>query len=349
MPKISIIVPVYNSYNYLRTINESLTSQSYQDIEIIYVNDGSPDNSKELIEDYLKKDNRIRLINKENGGAADALNTGTKKATGKYLMYIDADDTLDLKACERAVEVMDKNNVDLVFWLYTKEYRSSNKSVKGPKFFPNERHFKAKLEMQHLRRRMMGLIGEELKNPIATDYFNAGWAKLYRSSIIKDNNVKWTDTQKVGSSDVLFNAQVMPYVTSAYYLPEYLLYYTKDNNTSLTKTYGWSLFHKMKNLHNELEKVIKSNYPGLEVYNRALGNRRALSLLNVTLSVSSMPFHPKSIENLRAFISDQKYQAALSSLKFKYLPLHYQVFFFLAQLKSTYLLLFMGKMMRHLR
>lgn len=98
--KISIIVPVYNCSGYLDKCIYSLIHQTYQDIEIILVNDGSLDNSLEKCLEYQKNDNRIMVISKENGGVSSARNEGIKKATGKYLMFVDADDYLDLNVVE---------------------------------------------------------------------------------------------------------------------------------------------------------------------------------------------------------------------------------------------------------
>jgi len=349
MARISIIIPIYNSEQYLEELNKSLVNQSFRDLEIIYVNDHSPDNSKQIIESFLEKDYRIKLFNKTNGGAADALNYGTAMAKGEFLMYLDADDTLALNACERAMDVMNQKQVDLVFWAYTKEYKANNKSVKGPRLFSSEKLFSSPNEMQLLRRRMIGLLNGELKDPIATDYFNAGWGKLFRTIIIKENNIQWKNTEAVGSSDVLFNAQLMPHIKSAYYLPEFLLHYTKDNNSSLTKTYGWTLFAKMKQLHKEIEKVIILHYSSLPEFWEALSNRRALSLINLALSVSRFPFHPESIKCMRSYLSDSKYRSALKKLPLSYLPIHYKVFFMNCRMKNVFIVLIMGKLMRILR
>ena len=346
---VSIIVPLYNSEPFLDQLNISISNQTYSNIEIIYVNDGSPDQSLSVVKEFHKADSRIKIIDKPNGGQAAALNDGIKFAKGKYLMFLDADDTLALTACERAVNIMEQNAVDMVFWLHTREFRSQNRSEKGPTYFPEEKHFNTEQEMVHLRRRMIGLLGNELSNPIATDYFNAGWGKLYRSSLIKENNIRWTDTKLVGSSDVLFNAQLMPHIRSAYYLPTYLLHYTKDNYGSLTKKYGWSLFEKMKRLHEELEKIVKSEYRNLPEFKEALSNRRALSLINLTLSVSRYPFHPQSIQNMKAIISNEKYKKALYALPLNLIPLHYRFFFIAARFNFILVVLFMGTVMRLLR
>lgn len=346
---VTIVVPLYNSAPFLDQLTESLVSQTYVDLEIIYINDGSPDDSLEIAQHYQKSEPRIKIIDKANAGQSAALNDGIALAQGEYLMFLDADDTLAPTACERAVAVIQQYEVDMVFWLHTREFRQEGRSEPGPAYFPEARHFKNEQDMRHLRRRMIGLLGEELRNPIATDYFNAGWGKLYRTAVIKEHNIQWTDTKVVGSSDVLFNAQLMPFVKSAYYLPEYLLHYTKDNYSSLTKTYGWSLFEKKKRLHQAIEKVIDTHYATFPEFREALSNRRALSLINLALSVSRFPFHAESFKSMRNLLSDATYRSALKKLPLHHVPIHYKVFFMNCRMGNVYLVLLMGKIMRILR
>ena len=89
---ISIIVPVYNVEKYLNRCIDSLISQTYQNIEIILVDDGSTDSSSEIVDGYLKKDNRIKVFHKDNGGLSDARNKGIEISKGKYLSFVDSDD-----------------------------------------------------------------------------------------------------------------------------------------------------------------------------------------------------------------------------------------------------------------
>ena len=100
MIKISIIIPVYNSEKYLEKCLDSLVYQTLKDIEIIVVNDGSTDSSEAIIKNYMKKDKRIKLLNKSNGGQASARNLGLTKATGEYIMFIDSDDYVEKDMCE---------------------------------------------------------------------------------------------------------------------------------------------------------------------------------------------------------------------------------------------------------
>ena len=112
--KISIIVPVYKVENELDRCVQSLMKQTYKNIEIILVDDGSPDQCPKLCEQYAKEDERIHVIHKKNGGLSDARNVGLKSATGEYVLYIDSDDYIDLDSCERFLKATEQQNVDIV-------------------------------------------------------------------------------------------------------------------------------------------------------------------------------------------------------------------------------------------
>lgn len=103
MPKLSVIVPVYNVEKYLKECINSIINQTLKDIEIICVNDGSTDNSLKILEELSQLDNRIKIINKENGGLASARNAGMKVASGEYYTFIDSDDFIDTNAYETVI------------------------------------------------------------------------------------------------------------------------------------------------------------------------------------------------------------------------------------------------------
>lgn len=120
--KLSIIVPIYLVEKELPRCIESLVNQSYQNIEIILVNDGSPDNCKEICEKYARDDERIYVINKKNGGLSDARNMGISMATGDYFLLVDADDYIDLDTCQNFVDVVKIDWPDIVVGDYVQEY-----------------------------------------------------------------------------------------------------------------------------------------------------------------------------------------------------------------------------------
>lgn len=347
--KISIIVPVYLSERFLNKNFENLVNQSYDNLEIIYVNDGSPDSSGAMCDKFAAIDNRVKVIHQTNKGPAEALNTGVNFATGDFMMFLDADDWIELNTCELAINSASTTKVDIVFWPNIKEY--GNKSVYVPSYFKESREFRG-ADILFLRRRMIGLLKEELLNPIQTDAFNAGWGKLYRSEIIKNNTIEWTDTKRVGSSDVLFNAQLMPFVNSAYYMNIYLHHYNRDNPNSLTKTYQDTLQEKFSNLFNELKIVIEKNYSKSGDYNlflEALNNRVTLSIINIGLGYVKNGISAQGLKKFKRLLLSDRYQKSLKEFQPNYLPIHFRVFFLCCKYRlflAAYFLLYIMQRLR---
>lgn len=114
IPKVSIIIPVYNAEKFLNKCLDSVINQTFKDIEIVCVNDGSKDNSLNILKEYQKKDNRIVIIDKANQGVSAARNDGIRKSTGEYITFVDSDDWLELDAIECVYNSITEKNVDVV-------------------------------------------------------------------------------------------------------------------------------------------------------------------------------------------------------------------------------------------
>lgn len=347
-PEISIIVPVYNSAKYLSKCVEKLTSQTLHNIEIILVNDGSPDNSGVICDAFAQLDDRITVIHKENGGATSALNKGTYSATGNYIMYLDADDWIEPETCNIALSSANEYRADVVFWSYIKEF--PDKSIKETPIFHDHRLFEGD-DLLWLRRRIIGLYGKELQSPTRTDAINAGWGKIYKRNLIVDNKVLWTDTKEVGSSDVLFNIHLYKYISKAVYIPEFLNHYNQNNPHSLTKNYKFSLFAKYLNLFDHIAAFIQENNLGDE-FEVAFKNRVAMSMINNSLSISSPHFAAtknQRINKLKEILNHNVYQHAIENLDLAYLPFHWKLFFVFCKYRFTHGVYSISLIMRKFR
>ena len=202
--KISIIVPVYNTEKYLNKCLDSLVNQTYKNIEIICVNDESPDNSLSILEEYAKKDSRVRVINKKNAGASEARNTGLSEASGEYIMFLDSDDWIETDTCMIALDNMKKHNVDVVMWPYLREY--ADKSIKKV-IYTEDVLFETEEDIKKLHISFAGPVEAFLKNPENADALSTVWGKLYKKSVIADT--KFIDIREIGShEDGLFNLYV---------------------------------------------------------------------------------------------------------------------------------------------
>ncbi|MDR2409276.1 MAG: glycosyltransferase, partial [Bacteroidales bacterium] len=118
MPKVSIIIPVYNVEKYLAECLDSAIGQTLRDIEIICVDDGSTDHSPEILDEYVKKDSRITVLHQSNGGPSKARNTGIDIATGEYILFLDSDDTIKPTLCETTTDIADREQSDQTYFLF---------------------------------------------------------------------------------------------------------------------------------------------------------------------------------------------------------------------------------------
>lgn len=135
---VSVIVPVYNVCKYLEECLDSLINQTYESWECILVDDGSTDNSGEICDEYCKKDNRFRVIHKENGGLSSARNTGLEIVDGGYTCFVDSDDCLDKYFLENVISIANKYDVDVVQLKYTRDYEKLGKDATSCVAFMSE-------------------------------------------------------------------------------------------------------------------------------------------------------------------------------------------------------------------
>lgn len=123
---ISVVVPIYNVENYIKKCVDSILSQTYKNLEIILVDDGSPDNCPQICDEYAQKDSRIKVIHKENGGVSSARNIGMENARGKWIAFIDADDWIEEKYFEKMLDRVKTNDADIVLCGYNRVMPNCN-------------------------------------------------------------------------------------------------------------------------------------------------------------------------------------------------------------------------------
>ena len=172
--KISIIVPIYKVEKYIKKCIESIINQTYKNIEIILV-DGSPDNCGKICDEFAKKDSRIVVIHKKNGGLSDARNKGTEIATGDYIMYVDGDDYIELSACEELYNIINENKADIVCYNF-KKVDESGKKIDNNNIY-SQGNTKDKIIMSYEEAMIDNLHRKNIR-------YEAG-SKIYANKIVK--------------------------------------------------------------------------------------------------------------------------------------------------------------------
>lgn len=326
---VSIIVPVYNTEKYLVRCVESLINQTFNNIEIILINDGSTDKSLNIINEYKKKDRRIKLINNKNNGVSYSRNIGIKESKGSYIMFVDSDDWIDKNTIEDMYNLAEKNSYDLVMCSYTKEFLSGSKEKKiilGDKIIYEKKDIE-----KELLRKLIGPVKEELASPTNLDSMGTVWGKLYRSSIIKDNNIKFIDLKEIGSAeDVLFNVYLFNRINKAIFISKPMYHYWKGNSSSITSKYNPRLNEQRQVFFKYIEKFLDKNKME-QVFYEALNNRVCLSALGyglVEFSKNNNKNFFKKVNNIKRFLNEEYVLNAYRNLELNYFPIHWRAFYF---------------------
>lgn len=217
--KISVIIPVYNSENLLPQCLDSVIKQTLGDIEIICVDDGSTDNSLNILKEYEKKDNRIKVFTQKNSGAGTARNKGMDEAQGEYIAFLDSDDWLELDALEKLYNHITSNNAEVTLFNAI-EHKPNNQFNKRIYFRKDEKIDYNNYTFDYHFDKNLVMNGKLVI-----------WSKFYKTSFIKDNNLRFYDHEIF--NDVQFHIQTMLRAKRVSYLPDILYNYRRLGQNSL--------------------------------------------------------------------------------------------------------------------
>lgn len=325
-PKISIVMPVYNSEKYLREAINSLQNQTYKKFEIICVDDGSTDQSLNILKNLQSEDSRIKIIQQQNLFAGVARNNGLQEATGKYIMFLDSDDVFEKNMLSYLVKKAEKNQTDIVFFGFY--------------------HFKQNIK----HRSMMGIpyackkitSAAEHKNNLFQIGQGVPWNRFYNLEFIKKTGLQFQGLQS--NNDVFFSKAVMLYANRMLFLRKRFVNYRVSNENSLQGSYKLAsgnfskcveaLFEELqktnlyKEYKNSFEKYVIENF--FLTFKKAIDKeafyticeieRKSLERMNINKDSSAIKKYVgvKIFEN----IIDAKYEEALFE-SWKYMNFNY--------------------------
>lgn len=329
---ISIIIPIYNAENYIDRCLGSIVNQTYKDLEIICINDGSSDKSKNILRKWEKSDKRIKVYDLHNGGVSKARNFALDVANGMYIMFVDIDDWISKNTCELALNQMLIHSVDVVMWPYLREFNSK----KIPKKIFDQDIIFERDSILILHRKLFGLLSTEMSNPENADALCTVWGKLYTKEIIDKNGIRFYDIKKIGSyEDGLFNIDYLKKANKAFYMNNYLYHYWKENGSSITSNYNADLFQQKKNLYKILESKIANDCLDSS-YLEALNNRKCLDYVSLGINATSDKSSIMTqVKRLRNILDDQERQILIKSFDTRNMPFYWKTFYFLLKKKST--------------
>ena len=240
MAKISVIVPVYKAEKVLRKCVDSILAQTYTDLEVILVDDGSPDSSSVICDQYAEKDNRVKVLHKENGGVSSARNVGLDIATGDYCTFVDSDDFIEPLMYQLMIEKAKWYNCDVVMCDCVKESRDKSDFYTHeirPGYYSREQ-----LEKEYFPHL---LIMPNVEYPPTI----SNWLCLFRKHV----SVRYVEGIRF-SEDLLFGAELMLQAQSFYYMKGCYLYHYWMNPQSVSHTFAIDKWNDYRKLHTKIEE-----------------------------------------------------------------------------------------------
>lgn len=224
-PLVTVVVPVYNVEKYLDRCIDSIVNQTYKNLEIILVDDGSPDNCPQMCDAWAEKDNRIKVIHKKNAGAGMARNTGIEYSCGSYILFVDSDDYIDLHTIEECVISIKKTQSDVVmfgrFTVFADGTVKETPVVTEKYYFSGEQVFNDILPGLFVHERGIGI---------------SSCNKIFNLQLIKENNIKYKSERELLSEDAIFHLELFRYVKSISIIPKGFYYYVQNEN-SFSRSY----------------------------------------------------------------------------------------------------------------
>ncbi len=223
--KVSVIIPIYNAYDYLRPALDSVIDQTFPDMEIICIDDGSTDGSLDIIKEYQKRDSRVRIVTETNAGPALARNNGLKRARGKYVIFLDADDFFELTLIEKLYNEAEEKQLDIAIARY--DIYNSKKAA-----------FRENVESDHGRIYTGGTVTSKNEHPnyILQSTTGSAWNKLFRKRFLIDSGITFLTEVKM-FEDVYFTVCAMAFAERVGKLPEVLIHHRIYNEQSRARMF----------------------------------------------------------------------------------------------------------------
>lgn len=330
-PEISVIVPVYNVEIFLDRCLESLLNQTMKNIEIILVDDGSPDNSGAICDSYAEKYSNIKVIHKINGGLGSARNAGLEIASGKFVGFIDSDDFVDLNMFEDLYNFAITHNLDASYSAGFKFYNNNKVEIR-PETTKELLWDKSGIRKEFLPE----IIGAPPTFHSDVKYAMSVCRGIYSLGMIKNNSIKFVSEREYLSEDIIFNIDYLSQSQKVGMIPKSYYYYCY-NEGSLTRSYRPDMLERM----NKLYYFIKEKLYKAKIYDYANLNLDRLYLSMIRGAIKSEFLYNKDIEDrkfkLKNMYNDKILVDIFDNYPSLYLPIKHKVFFYLLKYRISFI------------
>lgn len=333
---ISIIVPIYKVEKYIRECIDSILAQTYSDIEIVLVDDGSPDNCPAICDEYAKSDCRVKVVHKENGGLMSARQAGLRASTGEYIGFVDGDDSIESDMYQKFADAIKQYQPDIALCEFYYDY--PNEVVKSIQNLPEPYFTKAEME-EKIYPTML----------FRNTYYQFGinpccWSKVFKKELLEKVLYDVTPKVKIGE-DAAFSYPCLLEAESLAYVDKYLYHY-RINPESMTKKYDENFENIILIPYEILKKVFsRCKYDFSNQINYYL-----LYLVNGVIRNEASPDNKKSVKEklatFKKFTSNDDVVSAAKSVDYSLLPFHTKLVAKFFSMKSPILLYLYSVMLR---
>ena len=323
---VSIVIPVYNTKEYLEECVQSVITQTYQNFEVLLVDDGSTDGSSDFCDELSGRDDRIRVIHKANGGAATARNMGIETATGKYIMFLDSDDWLSEDAVATLVMHAEEHNTDVIRFNYVREFKE--KQLIKRNTFMEERVYVGE-ECKAVCRQILGLTGKELAHPENMNFLASCGFNMYKTSLLLESGARFIPIQETGSFvDGLFNFHVFMNVKRFEYIDRHYYHYRKTNEGAATAGYRRNYIERQIVLFEKLKSIINQAHEW-DYYKEALNNRIVLSTMEIAFNaLRNKTSVWAKYREISYALKHERFKEAYQTFNLEHLDLKWSVYYF---------------------
>ena len=334
---VSVVVPIYNTELYLDRCINSIVNQTYKNLEIILVDDGSPDKCPEICDEWAKKDERIKVIHKQNQGLGMARNTGIENATGNYICFFDSDDYVCKDLISSCIDVFEKYHPDMVSYGF---YRiDKNNKIKTILPRPNKPLYCDKEILDFV---LPNFIGKDLKSGIDYNFPMNATGSLFNLNMLKDNNFRFASEREIISEDVFSLLKLFSYVKTLSVIPKSFYYYCSNSN-SLTHTYRKDRFDKIKDFYIKISAL--SDELG---YDEIVKKQLMQPFINFTIGAIKQIVNNcnKNEANklLTEILNEDLFASTVNSYNTTHETLTRKILFFVFRIKSVFMLKILVKL-----
>lgn len=340
MPKVSVIVPVYKVEKYINQCVDSLVNQTLKDIEIILVDDGSPDNCGKICDEYASRDNRVKVIHKTNEGVSAARNDGIKYATSNYVMFVDSDDWCELNMCEVAYNNIVETNSDIAIFNHYNNYENYEKeNTNIPERLDLDSHEEIeKLQMTIFHCNFIRLLDSNSKYYLD---LGAPWSKIFKRTFLIDNNLYFDKSLKGIFDDVFFCLYSLEKAKKVITRNNTLYHWRRLENT-LSNSFKKDNLEKYSKITSECEKFVKVNNKNKFFY-RAYYARIILNILKLLKFYYCNDLNDEDIKKRRKMLKDtlnsEPYKSAIKYVKYSDLSKYQKIYLALFKLNSPFFIM----------